>query len=76
MCASGTPSGVLSQNPDYRGYHFADAPFNPRLPLFEPVGFILVTHFGFILVTHFGFILVTHFGFILVTHFGFILVTH
>ena len=27
------------KNPMYRGYHSADAPFNPRLPLFEPSGF-------------------------------------
>ena len=23
----------------YRGYHFADAPFNPRLHIYEPFGF-------------------------------------
>ena len=23
----------------YRGYHFADAPFNPRLQIYEPSGF-------------------------------------
>ena len=32
-------SGVLHKNAPYRGYHCADAPFNPRLPIFEPFGF-------------------------------------
>jgi len=33
------PFRVVSRWMKFRGYHFAGAPFNPRLPLFEPFGF-------------------------------------
>ena len=36
---SGTPIRGAAENARYRGYHFAAAPFNPRLQIFEPFGF-------------------------------------